>query len=93
MYTGTQPKCTKGWKLSSAIKQLSKALLLAIKMCTDFTTDDIWMSTKVCNITSKPSQRIDRCILCFKNSLTLLNISGVNLAKVRSFYMIAHYLQ
>ena len=36
---------TRQWKQSSAIKQLLETLLLAIKMCTDFTTDVIWMNT------------------------------------------------
>ena len=33
------------WKQSSAIKQLLEALFLAIKMCTDFTTNGICLST------------------------------------------------
>ena len=36
---------TKRWKQSSAIKQLLETVLLAIKMCTDFITDVIWMNT------------------------------------------------
>ena len=38
-------KCTKRWKQSSAIKQLLETLFLAIKMCTDFPTNVIWIST------------------------------------------------
>ena len=45
IYIGTQSKCTKRWKQSSAIKQLLDTLFLAIKMCTDFPTDVIWMNT------------------------------------------------
>ena len=46
---GTQPKCTKRWKQSSVFKQLLEALLLAIKMCTGFTTDTILRGTRVCS--------------------------------------------
>ena len=42
---GAQSKCTKRWKQSSEIKQLFETLFLAINMCTDFTTDVIWMNT------------------------------------------------
>ena len=38
-------KCTKRWKQSSAIKLLLETLFLAIKMCTDFPTDVIWINT------------------------------------------------
>ena len=38
-------KCTKRWQQSSAIKQLLESLFLAIKMCIDFPTDVIWIST------------------------------------------------
>ena len=38
-------QCTKRWKQSSAIKQLLQALFLAIKMCSDFPTDFIWINT------------------------------------------------
>ena len=42
---GTESKCTKRWKQSSAIKQLLETLFLAIKMCTGFTTDGMCMNT------------------------------------------------
>ena len=45
---GTQWKCIKRWKQSSAIKQLLETLFFAIKMwtgCTGFTTDDTCMNT------------------------------------------------
>ena len=45
IYIGTQSKCTKRWKQSSAIKQLLEVLFLAIKMCTGFATDGICMNT------------------------------------------------
>ena len=44
IYIGTQSKCTKLWKQSLAIKQFLKTLFLAIKMCTDFPADVIWMN-------------------------------------------------
>ena len=37
-------KCTERWKQISAIKQILETLFLAIKMCTDFPTDVIWIS-------------------------------------------------
>ena len=49
IYIGTQSKCTKRGKQSSAIKQLSETLFLAIKMCTGFTIDGICMNT-VCAV-------------------------------------------
>ena len=39
----------------SVIKPLLEALLLVVKICTGFITDLIWMSTKVCSVTSEPS--------------------------------------
>ena len=36
----TQSKCTKRRGKSSAIKQLLETLFAALKVCTDFTTDD-----------------------------------------------------
>ena len=36
---------TMRWKQSSAIKQLLETFFLTIKMCTDFTTDVIWINT------------------------------------------------
>ena len=38
-------KYTKRWKQSSAIKQHLETLFLAIKLCTDFPTDVIWINT------------------------------------------------
>ena len=38
---------------SSAFKRLLESLLLAIKMCTGFTTDVIWVNTRVCSVTSR----------------------------------------
>ena len=70
---GTQPKCIKRWKQSSAIKQRLEALLLAIKMCTGFTTDVIWMNTNVCSVTKKPFQGSSRCVSFYKDSSALLN--------------------
>ena len=43
IYIGTEPKCTKSSKQSSAIKQFLETLLLAIKMCIGFTADVIWL--------------------------------------------------
>ena len=40
-------------KESSANKPFSKALFLPIKMCTDLTTDVIWINTKLFSVTSK----------------------------------------
>ena len=45
IYTGTKSKCTKRWKQSSVNKQLLETPFLAIKMCTGFTADVIWMNT------------------------------------------------
>ena len=42
---------------SSAFKRLLETLLLAIKMCTGFTTDVIW----VCSVTSEPTQSSSKC--------------------------------
>ena len=39
---------------AQSLKRLSKTLVLAIAMkkCTGFTTDIIWLNTKVCSVTS-----------------------------------------
>ena len=51
-----QPKYTKRWKQNSAINLLLETLLFAIKMCTGFTIDVLWMNTKLCSVTSEPTQ-------------------------------------
>ena len=43
IYIGTEPKCTKSSKQTSTIKQFLETLLLAIRMCTGFTADVIWL--------------------------------------------------
>ena len=53
------------------LKRLLKTLFLAIKECTGFTTDVIWMNTKVCSATSKPTQSSSRCISSLKDSSVL----------------------
>ena len=45
LYIGTQSRCTKRWKQSSAIKQRLENPFLAIQMCTGFTTDGIYVNT------------------------------------------------
>ena len=42
-------------EISSSFKQLLEVLRLAIKMYTGFSTDVIWVNTKVCIITSEPT--------------------------------------
>ena len=54
MYIGTQPKCKRWWIQISAIKQFSETSLLVVKMCAGFTTDVIWVNTKVCSGTIEP---------------------------------------
>ena len=49
-----QPKYTKRWKQNSAIKLLLETLLFAIKMCTGFTIDVIWVNTKVWSVKDLP---------------------------------------
>ena len=41
IYIATQSKCAKRREQSSVIKQLLETLFVAIKVCTDFTTDVI----------------------------------------------------
>ena len=69
-YIGTQPKCTRQWKQSSAIKLLLEALLLAIRMPSGMTTDVIWRN----GVTSEPSQSSCIRVSLFKDLSVLLNI-------------------
>ena len=78
-------------------------LLLGIKMCTGFTTDVIWTSTKVCSVTNEPNQNSSRCVSSFKDSSALLNIWGLlitstflamkaeNSRKYHFFYCFVHF--
>ena len=52
-YIGTQLKCTKRLKKSSAINQLLEALPLAIKMRTGLTANVLWRKTRVYSVTSE----------------------------------------
>ena len=63
IYIRTQSKYTKRWKQSSDIKQLLITLLLAIKMCTDFTTDVVWMNT-MCAVSLVNHLRAVADVLC-----------------------------
>ena len=48
--------------------QILEALLLPMKMCTSFTTDIIWVNTKVCSVTSKPTQSSSKRVSFFNDS-------------------------
>ena len=61
------------WKQSSAFKRLLETLLLAIEMCTVFTTDVTWVNTKVYSVTNEPAQSSNRRFSSFKDSSALLN--------------------
>ena len=88
-YIGTQEKCAKRWKQSSAFKQYLETLLVAIKMCTGFTTDVIWANTKEGSVTSDSNQSSSRRVSSLRDSSVLFNIWGVNFITVMSFYMLA----
>ena len=74
-----------GRKQSSTFKWLLETLLLAIKMCTGFTTDAKWLNTKVYRVTSEPTKSSCRWISPFKDWSMLLNNWVVNFTKVKSF--------
>ena len=88
IYRNTR-KCAKRWKQSSAFKQYLETLLVAIKMCTGFTTDVIWANTKEGSVTSDPNQSSSRRVSSLRDSSVLFNIWGVNFITVMSFYMLA----
>ena len=46
------------WKQTSAFKRLLEILLLALKVCTGFTTDAMWVNTKLYSVTSKPTKTV-----------------------------------
>ena len=48
-------------------------LLLAIKMCTGFTTDVVWVNTKVYSVTNEPTQSSSGAVSSFTDSSALLN--------------------
>ena len=74
-----------GRKQSSTFKWLLETLLLAIKMCTGFTTDAKWLNTKVYRVTSEPTKSSSRWISPFKDWSMLLNNWVVSFTKVKSF--------
>ena len=90
MYIERKPKCTRRWKQSSVIKQLLEAMFLAIKMCTGFITDVIWMKIMcvVCQwmktmcVNGESYQSSSRRALSFKDSSALLNIWEMKKSKV-----------
>ena len=55
------------------LKRLLETLLLAMKRCTGFTIDVIWVNKNVCSITSEPTQSSSRHISSFKDLSALLN--------------------
>ena len=71
---------------------LLETLLIAIKMCAGFTTHVIWLDTKVCSVTGKPTQSSSRRVSSFNDSSVLLNNCVVSFTKVKSFYSLAHRL-
>ena len=54
------------------LKWLLKTLFVAINKCTGFTTDVIWVRTKVCSVISEPTQSSSRRTLPLKDSSVLL---------------------
>ena len=62
----------------STFKQLLETLLLPIKMCNGFTTDDIWVSTKVYSATEQQSGELHQGeVLLIAN--TLLGVKTKNI--------------
>ena len=57
----------------SVFKQFFETLLRAMKMSTGFTTDIIWVDTKVYSVTSEPTQSSSKRVSSFKDSSALLN--------------------
>ena len=55
-------------------KKKKKTLFLAIKKCTGFTTDAIWVNTEVCSVTSEPTHSSSRRVSSLKDSSVLLTI-------------------
>ena len=58
---------------SSAFKLLLETLLLALRVCTGFTTDVIWVNTKVYGVTGELTQSSSRRVSSFNDSSALLN--------------------
>ena len=54
------------------LKRILKTLFLAIKKCTGFTTNFIWVNTKVCSVTRERTQSSSRCVSSLKDSPVLL---------------------
>ena len=53
------------------LKWLLKTLFLTIKKCTGFATDVMRVNTKVCSVTSKPTQGSSRCVSSLEDSSVL----------------------
>ena len=80
--------CGKDWKYISEhkqnahndrnrvqpLKRVLETLFLAINKCTGSTTDVIWVNTKVCSVTSEPTQSSSRRVSSLKDSSMLLTI-------------------
>ena len=58
---------------NEALSLILETLLLAIEMCTGFTTYVNWVNTKVYSVTSEPTQSSSRRVSSFKDSSALLN--------------------
>ena len=69
------------WKQSSTFKRLIETLLLAIKMCSGFTTYVIWMNTRFYSVTSEITQSSRRRVSSFKDLSALLNNWEVKFTK------------
>ena len=54
------------------LKWLLKTLFLAIKKCTGFTIDVIWVNTKVCSVTIEPTQSSSWRVSTLEDSSVLL---------------------
>ena len=54
-------------------KRLLETLLLVIRTCSGLTKDVVWVKTKVCSVTSEPTNLSRRRVLSFNDSSALLN--------------------
>ena len=53
-----------------------------MKMCTGFTTDVIWVNTRMCSVTSKLIKSSSARVSSLKDSLALLNNWEVKITRV-----------
>ena len=75
----------KAMEIDSALKQLLETLFIAMKMCIGFTTDVKQPNTKVCTVTSEPTETTKMYTFVFTHLTSVMKSMHIFMTRSRVF--------